>query len=90
METMFQIKVDEEILRGAETIAKRTNSTVTKLFCDFVTNLAAQQDRIDTRNEVNSYEELVASLQQGREQYQEGKIISHEEMIHFLDTLKKV
>ena len=86
METILQIRVDEAVIRDAETIAKRTNSTVSKLFSDFVTQLAIQQKQF---GEVSSYDELVTSLRLGREQYEDGKIISHEEMVKFLESFKR-
>ena len=66
METILQISVDEVVLRDAEAIAKRTNTTVTKLFSEFVTQLANQHKNIDPSSEEKS---ISKSLEKVNHQY---------------------
>ena len=89
METILQVRVEEAVLRDAEEVARFSNSTITELFSDFVSHLARQANRSEYCNEINNYKELVASLQLGREQYLAGEVITHEEMIEFLDKLPR-
>ena len=74
METILQISVDNNVLMRAQEIAMGVDKTVPELLNDYLLSITKKRT-----NEVNSYEELVAALEEGQKAIDEGRFISFDE-----------
>ena len=74
METMLQVSVDSNILMRAQKIAMEIDKTVPELINEYLLSITKKKQS----NVINSYEELLAALEEGQRAFEEGRVVSEE------------
>ena len=85
METILQIKVDDDVLNDAESVARYANCTVTELVNNYILHLSKQLNSPARPKTINTKEELYEALDLARKQYENGEVLTEEEYLDFLD-----
>ena len=80
METILQIKVEENVLHSAENYAKLNNKSLPDMVNDFLLSISAEQNQAKNRSEVNTYKELVSALEEGDRAIREGRVVPVEKV----------
>ena len=84
MDKILQIEVDDDVYNDAENLARDINTTVTELLSDYVVHLSEKTSATKKSNEVNTYDELVEALHKGMDDFENGRVITHEVMMEKL------